>query len=186
LLLGNVNLDHLKKTANVFKAKYLASQIQRMEKSIENDPSLAIGTAKELIETCCRMILEERGKPVSGTPDVPALIKQTLKELKLTADDIPDATRGNDVIKRLLQNLGGIGSGLAELRNLYGTGHGKHGQTKGLSPRHAKLAVGATFLEKSFQFGFNKIKVRGFSSVRQSYTNNIFRRNLLWTVHLAM
>ena len=36
-----------------------------------------------------------------------------------------------------------IVSGLAEIRNLYGTGHGKHGKHRGLSARHAKLAAGA-------------------------------------------
>jgi hypothetical protein len=33
--------------------------------------------------------------------------------------------------------------GIAELRNHYGTGHGKAAGAKGLSSRHAKLAVGA-------------------------------------------
>ncbi len=31
----------------------------------------------------------------------------------------------------------------AEHRGLYGTGHGKHGNTSGLGAHHAKLAVGA-------------------------------------------
>lgn len=143
LLAGNVNLDHLKEAANILDAKHMTEQIRRIEESIENDPALAIGTAKELIETCCKTILAARGKPVIGTPDIPALTKQTLKELKLIPDDIPDATRGHDVVKRLLQNLGTIGNNLAELRGLYGTGHGRHGKVKGLGARHTKLAVGA-------------------------------------------
>ena len=110
--------------AKVLNAKHLAEQIRRMESSIEADPSLAIGTAKELIETCCKTILAERGKPVVGTPDVSTLTKDTLKELKLIPEGIPDTARGADVIKRLLSNLGMIGNGLAELRGLYGTGHG--------------------------------------------------------------
>lgn len=36
----------------------------------------------------------------------------------------------------------GGSQGVAELRNHYGTGHGKAAGTKGLQPRHAKLAVG--------------------------------------------
>ena len=32
---------------------------------------------------------------------------------------------------------------MAELRNSYGSGHGKDAKFKGLSPRHARLAVGA-------------------------------------------
>ncbi len=137
------SLASIKDTATVFDAQHMADQIRRMESAVESDPSLAIGTAKELVETCCKTILAERGKPVTGTPDVSTLTKETLKELKLVPEGIPDATRGADVIKRLLSNLGTIGNGLAELRGLYGTGHGKHGSTTGLGARHAKLAVGA-------------------------------------------
>jgi hypothetical protein len=156
LLSGNVNLDSLKETAIVFDAKHLAEQIRRIEQSIESDPSLAIGTAKELIETCCKTILAERGKAISGTPDIPTLTKETLKELKLVPKGIADGARGGDVIKRLLQNLGTIGNGLAELRGLYGTGHGKHGKAEGLTARHAKLAVGAASTLVTFLFDTHK------------------------------
>ncbi|MEJ1965238.1 MAG: hypothetical protein WDO56_28370 [Gammaproteobacteria bacterium] len=40
---------------------YVTQQITRMEGAVMNDPSLAIGTAKELVETCCKTILHERG-----------------------------------------------------------------------------------------------------------------------------
>jgi hypothetical protein len=153
---GMPSLDDIKETAAEFDAKHLTEQVRRMEQSIESDPALAIGTAKELIETCCKTILAERGKPVTGTPDIPTLTKETLKELKLVPDSIPDSARGRDVIKRLLSNLGTIGHGLAELRGLYGTGHGKHGKASGLSPRHAKLAVGAAATLATFLFETHK------------------------------
>jgi hypothetical protein len=156
LLAGGPSLDPLKDHAKVRNANHLAEQIRRMEASVETDPSLAIGTAKELIETCCKTILAERGKPVSGTPDVSTLTKETLKELKLVPEGIHEATRGADVIKRLLSNLGTIGNGLAELRGLYGTGHGKHGSATGLSTRHAKLAVGAAATLSIFLFETHK------------------------------
>lgn len=145
-------LDSIKQTAIVFDASHMKEQIRRMESSVNSDPSLAIGTAKELIETCCKTILAERGKPVAGTPDVSTLTKATLKELKLVPEGVPDAARGGAVVKRLLQNLGTIGNGLAELRGLYGTGHGQHGNTSGLRPRHAKLAVGAAATLATFLF----------------------------------
>lgn len=152
LLAGVPNLKPLKEHAKLLNANHLAEQIRRMEASVETDPSLAIGTAKELIETCCKTILAERGKPVAGTPDVSTLTKETLKELKLVPEGISDAARGADVIKRLLSNLGTIGNGLAELRGLYGTGHGKHGSAGGLRARHAKLAVGAAATLATFLF----------------------------------
>jgi hypothetical protein len=152
LLSGQVNLDHLKQTATTFDARHLAEQIRRIENSVNDDPSLAIGTAKELIETCCKTILSERGKPITGTPDIPTLTKATLKELRLVPEGVSDASRGSDVIKRILQNLGTIGNGLAELRGLYGTGHGKDGKANGLTARHAKLAVGAATTLATFLF----------------------------------
>ena len=152
LMAGGPSLDPLKEHATVLNANHLAEQVRRMEGSINTDPSLAIGTAKELIKTYCKTILAERGKPFDGTPDVPKLLKETLKELKLVPEGVPDAVRGAGVIRRILSNLGAIGHGLAELRGLYGTGHGKHGRTKQLGVRHAKLAVGAATTLVTFLF----------------------------------
>ncbi len=122
---------------------YVAQQITRMDAAVINDPSLAIGTAKELVETCCKTILTDRGISFSKSADLPELVKLTSKELELTPNDIPDKTKAGDTIKRLLSNLATITQGVAELRNQYGTGHGKAAGVKGLQPRHAKLAVGA-------------------------------------------
>lgn len=122
---------------------YIAQQITRMEAAVINDPSLAIGTAKELVETCCKTILRERHIEFSKNADIPELVKLTSKEPELTPNDITDKVKAADTIKRLLSNLGTITQGIAELRNQYGTGHGKVAGAKGLGPRHAKLAVGA-------------------------------------------
>jgi Abortive infection C-terminus len=83
---------------------------------------------------------------------IPILTKETLTELKLVSDGVPDSARGSDLIKRLLSNLGTIGNRLAEMFSLYGTGHGIHGKTIGLSLRHAKLAVGAAAALTTFLF----------------------------------
>ncbi len=152
MLTRGSNLGTLKDVTASFDAKHLAQQIERMENSVETDPELAIGTAKELIETCCKTILAERGNPAIATPDITTLTKATLKELKLVPEGVPDSARGTKVIKRLLSNLGTIGHGLAELRGLYGTGHGKHGSASGLSARHARLAVGAAATLATFLF----------------------------------
>jgi hypothetical protein len=122
---------------------YVAQQITRMEAAVSQDPELAIGTAKELVETCCKSILVEAGVEFSKNDDLPKLVKRTVAVLQLTPDDIPDQAKAAETIKRLLNNLASITQGVAELRNHYGTGHGKIGINRGLQPRHAKLAVGA-------------------------------------------
>lgn len=142
-LSAELHVSALKKKFTGTDANYVLEQITRMESAVENDPGLAIGTAKELVETVCKTILEERGVSIDGSHDLPKLVKQTAKELKLTPSDIPDEAKASDSIKRLLSNLATITNGVAELRNSYGTGHGKSAKSKGLGARHAKLAVGA-------------------------------------------
>jgi hypothetical protein len=148
---GTPPLDELHETQHL-EGSHLALQIQRIRDSVETDPALAIGTAKELVETVCKTILEERGKPVVGTPDIPTLTKLLLKELQLVPEGVPEERRGSDVIKAILRSLGAIGNDLAQLRGLYGTGHGKSAKTAPLRPRHAKLAVGAAATLVTFLF----------------------------------
>jgi Abortive infection C-terminus len=152
LLASDRNLTSLKDQAQILSAEHLKEQIRRIEESLEKDPSLAIGTAKELIETCCKTILKERGTPVSGSPKMSTLTKDTLKVLRLVPEGVPESTRGAKIIKCLLSNLGTIGNELSELRGLYGTGHGKDGRSIGLNSRHAKLAVGAATTLATFLF----------------------------------
>ena len=136
-------LESFKETFDRADAYYILQQITRMEAAIDEDPALAIGTAKELVETCCKTIMAEREIEIEGSPDLPQLIKQITKTLALTPDDIPENAKAAKTIRRLLSNLATITQGIAELRNHYGTGHGELAARKGLQPRHAKLAVGA-------------------------------------------
>ena len=152
------SLEAVKNSTIAFNAKHLNDLISRMESSVDSDPALAIGTAKELIESCCKTILAERGKPTSGTPKISDLTKQTLQDLQLVPENIQDSARGAGLIKRLLNNLGTIGNNISELRGLYGTGHGRDGKAKGLESRHAKLAVGSAATLATFLFETHKVK----------------------------
>ena len=142
-IIGTPALSSARETLAGTDPGYVAQQITRMDAAVVNDPGLAIGTAKELVETCCKTILTDRGVAFSKHADIPELVKLTSKELELTPDDIPEKVKASDTIKRLLSNLATITQGVAELRNSYGTGHGKAAGAKGLQSRHAKLAVGA-------------------------------------------
>jgi Abortive infection C-terminus len=139
----NPSLTHLEFIAVTADFSYLVRQMERIESSIDSDPWLAIGTAKELVETTCKSILAERNKEINPGWTFMELCKETRKELKLTPDDIPQANKAATTIKVLLNNLATIVQGLSELRNPYGTGHGHEARTRGLKPRHARLAAGA-------------------------------------------
>ncbi len=144
-------LPMVQEAAATLDVPELHRQLLRLRDAHEDDPALAIGTAKELIETTCKTILHERKVTFNEGADISELVKETRKALDLLPDNVPNAAKGAEAIKRVLSNLGAVAQGLAELRNLYGTGHGKAGATRGLSARHARLAVGsaatlATFL----------------------------------------
>ena len=145
-------LEMLSATAEEIDAAYLKRQIDTMQSSVETHPGLAIGTAKELVETVCKTILDDRRIALSGKEDVLHLVKATCKELKLTREDIPDSAKATETIKRILSNLATLAQGVAELRNPYGTGHGRHAKTRGLQPRHARLAVGAAATLATFLY----------------------------------
>lgn len=127
--------------ANALDAGWMRREIQRLERAIDADPSLAVGTAKELVETCCKTILNRQKVDYPKGSDLPKLVKLVATELKLVPEGISEAAKGADVIRGLLRNLATITQGLAELRGLYGTGHGRDGKYRGLGPRHARLAV---------------------------------------------
>ena len=68
---------------NILNADYVSQQINLMEASIENSPHISIGLAKELIETCCKSILDERAHPYDKNWDLLKLMKETTKLLKI-------------------------------------------------------------------------------------------------------
>lgn len=137
--------EALRTSAAILSSSWMQQELARMEAAVDSDPALAIGTAKEMLETCCKQIAEDlRLEDLPSSPDLPQLVRAVTKALKLLPDDVPQAAKGAESIQRILKNLTQITQGLGELRKHYGTGHGRSGSHRGLSTRHARLAVGAT------------------------------------------
>lgn len=140
---ANRSASRARTVADALDAGWMQKEIERMENAIEADPALAIGTAKELVETCCKSILTKRNVEFSKKADLPELTKLLSKELKLVPEGISDQAKGVETIRLILRNLSALTQYIAELRGLYGSGHGRDGKHRGLEPRHARLAVGA-------------------------------------------
>lgn len=142
--------------ADALDAGWMAKEIERLENGIDRDPALAIGTAKELVETCCKTILTKRGISFTKSEDLGELTKKLTKELQLVPEGISEEAKGADNIKLVLRNLTQLTNNLAQLRGLYGTGHGRDGNHRGLQPRHARLAVASAvafidFVSETYQ-----------------------------------
>ena len=129
---------------NKFSNKHIDSQIDIMLDMQDKDPTEAIGKAKELLESCCRTILEKSGIPINKDWKMTALVDNTLDILQITPKHISDSVAEAESIKAILGNLKVLVQRIAELRNSYGSGHGKSSSYKGLEARHARLAVGCS------------------------------------------
>lgn len=138
---GRRAVSRARTVADALDAGWMAKAIERLEHAIDSDPDLAIGTAKELVESCCKTILGKRGVIFTKSDDLGDLTKKVAKELQLVPEGITDETKGAENIRHILRNLAQLTNHLAQLRGLYGTGHGRDGQHRGLQPRHARLAV---------------------------------------------
>lgn len=149
-------LEHLRDHGQKISHENLLSRIRNIERTIESSPADAIGSAKELIEAVCKDLIERSGETVEKASNPSGLLRHTLKCLELTPDDISDRSRGVDAVKGTLNSLGNIAHQLDELRALYGSGHGRASSARGLTARHARLAVGSAgtlclFLVETFE-----------------------------------
>lgn len=149
-------LSEMKDIAQQINSEHLQREIIRMNTALERgDSELAIGTAKEFIETICKTILNERNKPLKGDEDLPRLVYLSIEEVKpLNAALLDNNT--NKLVRKTLGVLSTLTQCIAELRNLYGTGHGRNAGAVSLEPRHAALAVNAAtalalFLYQSYE-----------------------------------
>lgn len=156
-----ISCDAVRNLQQEFSNEYLTSEMNLMLKMQNENPTEAIGKAKELIESCCKTILESNGAIVPNNCDLSKLVSDTTKLLKITPEDIPEDIPMAGTMRALLGNLRAIAKAIAELRNAYGSGHGRSATYKGLQPRHAKLAVGSSLTLVSFLWdSFQRQKAR--------------------------
>lgn len=131
-----------------FNSEYMKDQINLLMKMRDENSVEAIGKAKELIESCCKTILENQGDSAERDMDVAQLSKQTAKILAIDEEefslDLEVAQLAEKAQKKIQGGLQSIASGVSELRNGFGAGHGRSATFQELPVRYAKLAVGAS------------------------------------------
>lgn len=107
-----------------------------MQDSIDKDPALAIGSAKEFVESLCKGILSTRKVPMTGNETLPSLVTMAREALGLRVNPKTDTT-----LKSALGALGTLTNSIAELRGQLGTGHGGTPDTAQPPVAVARLAV---------------------------------------------
>lgn len=121
----------------------LHDRIHAAERKVESDPAGAIGDAKELLEAVFRTVAENHGITIDANADVTEMFKAIRDMLVVSPPGVSDPEKAEAILKRLLGNLSGLCGTMAELRNAYGSGHGKADGFVGLEKKHARLAVTA-------------------------------------------
>lgn len=135
---------------NEFNSEYITSQVEFMSENINIASNIAIGKAKELLESCCKTILDKYNETYTNNDNINQLMKKTCDVLNLNATKLSKDIKGREISAKILGNLSNITQGMAELRNIYGDGHGKNKDFKTLPPRYANLAVGTSVAAVNF------------------------------------
>ncbi|TYC68303.1 hypothetical protein FMN63_11515 [Stappia sp. BW2] len=143
------SLQRIKAVAATLNSDALYEDLQRLERIGDSEPGEAIALAKEIVESCCKLILDDREVEYLEKAEIPELLKLLRENIKIMPNGIAENARGAKEIKGILTSLGNIAHMLAPLRNVYGKGHGRGRDFKGLQPRHARLAIGSasTFVD---------------------------------------
>ncbi len=121
----------------------LHERIRAAERKVGTDPSGAMGAAKELLESVFRTVAGHHRVHIDDDADVTEMFKAIRDVLVVVPSGATDPERAEAILRRLLGNLSGLCGTLAELRNAYGSGHGKVDGFVGLEKKHARLAVTA-------------------------------------------
>jgi len=123
--------------------RVVQQHLERISTNVERDPPAAVGSAKELVESVCKFILDDYGVSYEKDESLLDLYKKTAKALKLNREAVPDSAKGSASAQRVLQNLATTVQALAELRNELGLGHGKTKPSPAFA-RHSRLAFNAS------------------------------------------
>lgn len=120
-----VELDELDEAAARLGIPDIDMHAVRIRRGLRDDPAQAIGSAKELLETTLKAILDLHGAGPETKLDVPQLVKRANIKLGLDAAGVDGSEPGAAHRRKVLGGLAQVVNGTAELRNAgFGTGHG--------------------------------------------------------------
>lgn len=129
----------------------LQDHLDAIHRTISTDPASTIASAKELVETTLKVILDSRDVTYDHGANLGELYKKVATELALTRESVPDSAKGSAAAKKTLSGLNTAVFGLAELRNTIGRGHGRTTASPALE-RHARLAFNTAVAISEFLF----------------------------------
>ena len=102
------------------------AQIEALEESVSTNHSFACDLSKAIIESTCKIILEDRGVAPDPKWDAPKLLKEAMATLPLGSGSGNDAKKATEAIKKTVSGQLQTIQGICEIRNPFGlASHGK-------------------------------------------------------------
>jgi len=123
-------------TLQKFNSEHIKVEWDKALSRRSSDPGGAITTARTLIESVCKHILDEAKIDHGDSHDLPRLYKKTAETLNLLPSQ-----HDEQIFKQILSGCAAVVEGLGALRNKRGDAHGKGKNNVKPAPRHAALAV---------------------------------------------
>lgn len=115
---------------------YIHDEWQKALERRASDPEGAITSARSLLETVCKFILDSRQVQYKDSDDLPKLYKQASETLNLSPTQHTE-----NIFKEILTGCISVVKGLGSLRNKLSDAHGKGIKYVKPSQRHAEFAV---------------------------------------------
>lgn len=141
----------ISETLSAFDEEYVHTVWQKALDRRSSDPEGAITSARTLLETVCKQIIEASGSTFDEKDDLPELYKSAATVLNLAPDQHTEK-----VFKAILGSCQNVVNSLGTLRNRLSDAHGRGRKPVRPQPRHAELAVNlagamATFLVSTWR-----------------------------------
>ena len=149
-------------------------QIETLERSVTEAPGLAFDLSKSLIESVCKTILADRGHPVTGTSDLPKLIREVCEVVRLVPLRELNQASQRDSLRKTTQGLITTIQGLCELRRTEGiASHGKDAYSEPLESIQARFVAGAADAVVNLLFKAHKSYASENPSRRLQYEDSV-------------
>jgi len=136
---GELRAGHGVKLSAAEGRPAIEEQLDRLRRAT-GDPALLLGTAKEMLESTAKYVLEEFGLEYSANSDFNQLWYLARDRLGIHPRQIDMSSPGGAQVRSILQAAWTIAEQVNELRGKEGTGHGRT-LPGGVSPEMALLVV---------------------------------------------
>lgn len=151
--------------SKILDSNYIQDLIKNMIINSKKFPAATIGLSKDLLEAVIKTLLEKQQIEYSRRDSLETKANKLLTSLGLTRKTLKTEDDNIEEISTIIvTDFNQIIKNLNNLRNIYGTGHGKGELQKGritIPTRYAELAIGSTstvinFLIQTYDYKIGK------------------------------